>query len=397
MLTSALTETSGGYLAAGLKKLLDVATPLMTVAAQPAVSGDAMDLIVTLKHISGTSGYDRTTDSMEALGEKPNIGAKMNLVDELKNKVGATGYDRTTDSLEGIADKATSAPILGEDGKVLISTDAQDLSGSLDVNAKKLGGATPNNAAAAPTAASVADAVRDEVALKAVAPVAGSIGKLISDNLNAPVGSIPTNPLLANSTLLPASVIAAKSDLPAAAPSAASNADAIWNEVLAGHVGAGSTGKALADAGGNASVAISSIVAAAVSTGSMAVEAGYTLRQVITSTLASNLSGATKLWLAVKRSSGEEDATSLVYLEKTGGLTIVNGITYATIAHGSLTVTGSAGAWSITVYLDEVATALLFGKNIGCYAGLKALIGVDTVSVWEGMCSITDGIVRAVA
>jgi hypothetical protein len=35
----------------------------------------------------------------------------------------------------------------------------------------------------------------------------------ISTNLNAPVGSIPTNPLLANSNLLPATVIAAKTDV----------------------------------------------------------------------------------------------------------------------------------------------------------------------------------------
>lgn len=78
---------------------------------------------------------------------------------------------------------------LGTDFKSLISTDVQDLSTTLSVNAKLLNGATPND----PSAATVADAVRDEVALKAVSPIAGSIGKLISDNLNAPVGSIPTS------------------------------------------------------------------------------------------------------------------------------------------------------------------------------------------------------------
>jgi len=69
ILGSALSETSAGYLAAGLKKLLDVAAPLMTVATVPAVAGDAMDLVATLKHKTGAAGYDRTTDSMEALGE----------------------------------------------------------------------------------------------------------------------------------------------------------------------------------------------------------------------------------------------------------------------------------------------------------------------------------------
>ena len=33
-----------------------------------ARAGNAMDLIDALKHISGSSGYDRTTDSMEAVG-----------------------------------------------------------------------------------------------------------------------------------------------------------------------------------------------------------------------------------------------------------------------------------------------------------------------------------------
>jgi hypothetical protein len=41
----------------------------------------------------------------------------------------------------------TNSAIFGTDGKALISTDAQDVSGTLSVNAKKLNGATPNNLA----------------------------------------------------------------------------------------------------------------------------------------------------------------------------------------------------------------------------------------------------------
>jgi hypothetical protein len=42
----------------------------------------------------------------------------------------------------------------------------------------------------------------------------GSVGKLLKDDLNAAVGSIPTNPLLTNDARLPATVIAAKADVP---------------------------------------------------------------------------------------------------------------------------------------------------------------------------------------
>lgn len=76
----------------------------------PARAGAAMDLVDTLKHKAGTAGYDRTTDSLEALGEKPNAGAKMDLVDTLVHKSGATGYDRTTDSLEAVGDKVQNLP-----------------------------------------------------------------------------------------------------------------------------------------------------------------------------------------------------------------------------------------------------------------------------------------------
>jgi hypothetical protein len=71
----------------------------------------------------------------------------MDLIDSLKNKSGSSGYDRTTDSLEGLGDK-TSGGLLGADGKALISSDVQDLSDTLSVNAKKLNGVTPNNLAA---------------------------------------------------------------------------------------------------------------------------------------------------------------------------------------------------------------------------------------------------------
>ena len=162
-------------------KLLGGASPNNLAA------GAQMDLIDSLKNKSGSSGYDRTTDSLEGLGDKtsggllgadgkalissdaqdlsatlhvdakllnnaiPNnlaIGSKMDLNDDLKNIAGSSGYNRTTDSLEGLGNSQFVVPILGTDGKVVISADAQDLSGTLSVNAKKLNGATPENLSA---------------------------------------------------------------------------------------------------------------------------------------------------------------------------------------------------------------------------------------------------------
>jgi hypothetical protein len=74
----------------------------------------------------------------------------------------------------------------------------------------------------------------------------------------------------------------------------------------------------------------------------------------------------------------------------------VNGASYTTPTDGSLTVTGSSGAWVIAVFIDDPATTLL-NLNSNCIAGLKALIGGNTYSVWEGTASIINGPVKAVS
>jgi hypothetical protein len=65
-------------------------------------------------------------DVLKLNGATPNnlaAGAEMDLVDTLKNKVGSSGYDRTTDSMEALGEK--TSPVLGSDGKVMISANAQ--------------------------------------------------------------------------------------------------------------------------------------------------------------------------------------------------------------------------------------------------------------------------------
>jgi hypothetical protein len=87
----------------------------------------------------------------------------------------------------------------------------------------------------------------DSTTLDLDATIRAAVG-LASANLDTQIGDLPTNAELATSQ-------AAADDATLAAiaalnnPSAAAIADAVWDEAIAGHVGAGSTGEALSDAG----------------------------------------------------------------------------------------------------------------------------------------------------
>ena len=101
ILGSLLTETVPGYLTAGLKKLFDVATPVFTLASK----NQSADNDTKLTAIQ--------TDYARRTGDYAVAGAQMDLVDALKNKVGSSGYDRTTDSLEALGESG-SAPTVGQ-------------------------------------------------------------------------------------------------------------------------------------------------------------------------------------------------------------------------------------------------------------------------------------------
>lgn len=147
-------------------------------------------------------------------------------------------------------------------------------------------------------------------------------------------------------------------------------------------------------AGIDVTVAMSATTAAAVASGSLAIRTYHTFSQSITSTSTAALNTATKVWLAVKSRTSDADSASQVFIEAAGGLTVLAGAAYTTTAHGTLVVTGSSGAWVITLGMDEVATGLL---TAGSYvAEVKALVGANTVAVWDGTAVVSAGIVRAV-
>jgi hypothetical protein len=119
--TAVVTDINAKIGAKGGIPALDASTGLVLTGYGPAAipvakAGDAMDLVDTLKHKAGAAGYDRTTDSMEAVGDKVQnlpaspaaVGSAMDLIDTLKHVAGSSGYDRTTDSMEAVGSAAAS-------------------------------------------------------------------------------------------------------------------------------------------------------------------------------------------------------------------------------------------------------------------------------------------------
>ncbi len=93
-------------------------------------------------------------------------------------------------------------------------------------------------------------------ALTSALTTVGSIGKLLVDNINATISSrmatfVYTAPLDAAGTRAAVGLATANLDTQIdALPTAAESADAVWDELIAGHAISGSTGEALANAGG---------------------------------------------------------------------------------------------------------------------------------------------------
>jgi len=147
-----------------------------------------------------------------------------------------------------------------------------------------------------------------------------------------------------------------------------------------------------------ASLAVSVAEAEAASSGEVSLTSYHQLTQSITTTSAEAVGAADKVWFAIKDSVSEADASSLVFVEKTGGLTVVAKASYSTSSDGNLVVTGSSGDWTIAVTIKAAATALLH-----TYAGsakkaeLKAVIAGQPILLWSGDAEIFQGVIRALS
>jgi len=154
---------------------------------------------------------------------------------------------------------------------------------------------------------------------------------------------------------------------------------------------------------GDIYVAVSSVVARSVSTGSLSIETHHTFREAITSNTSLDLTSATKLWFAVKRELSFEDENSVIFIEKTEGLIIVDKEEYPNeeegreAEDGSIIISGSSGDWLISLFLDEKVTALLmdYDPYTICLAEVKAIIDGEAYNIWSGSCDINKGLIKS--
>lgn len=171
------------------------------------------------------------------------------------------------------------------------------------------------------------------------------------------------------STLATAASVAALND-----PTAAAIADAVWDEALAGHVDAGSTGKALNDVGGGEAVTAANIqawitaaltgtsnvtVVSVVSGSAITVYANDTWSFTVTdSSLA--LTGYEDLAFVVKVSDRHDDDDALLIIRKVTGLVRIAKAAPTSASNGSL-VAASATSFTVVVAISETATLQHFG------------------------------------
>jgi hypothetical protein len=168
-------------------------------------------------------------------------------------------------------------------------------------------------------------------------------------------------------------------------------ADGVWDELTAGHAVAGTTGKALSDAGAAGdpwAAATRTLTSTAAAT--LAAVTGSALAITRSATYEATLSGMTigatwkKIWLTLKEDTGLTDAKSTAQIVEsnpgavTDGMLYLNGAAASSAALGVLVVDQSAGTVAITI-TDE-ATATLTAPASGTY-DLKCLLAAGTTSI----------------
>jgi hypothetical protein len=145
-------------------------------------------------------------------------------------------------------------------------------------------------------------------------------------------------------------------------------------------------------------VAVTAANAATLAAGNVAFLSYAHTSQVITSTSTEDLSSATKVWFALKDSYQETDAQSLIFIEKTAGLTHVGKsaiVSPIVTTDGSLTVGGSSGAWTFTVVLKSEAAAYLADyAGSGKLGEVKATIGGLDIVIGTVTGAINSGVIR---
>lgn len=203
-------------------------------------------------------------------------------------------------------------------------------------------------------------------------------------------------------------------------PTAAAIADAVWDEALSGHAGAGSAGAALSGAGnagdpwgavlpgaypvGTAGYLLDYIrsqllttaadIASAVGAGNLSIQRGDTW----TANLAGlgSLAGRSKLWVTLKTNPAHADADAVIQVEEGAGLLYLNGAE-ATASDGSLLVTDAADG-DITLTVKASATAGLAPTAVNrLWYDVQMLTGTTVRTLAVGRATVVADVTRAIA
>lgn len=108
-----------------------------------------------------------------------------------------------------------------------------------------------------------------------------------------------------------------------------------------------------------------------------------------------DISGYTKIDFAVKEKTEDADASALIFIDGTSGLTYLNKAAAVTSAQGSITI-DNASAGNITIFVHEAAMATL-AKISGINYGVKGILTTGTDALAEGTINILGITPRAVS
>lgn len=199
-------------------------------------------------------------------------------------------------------------------------------------------------------------------------------------------------------------------------PTANEIADQVWDEVLAGHTTAGTTGEALDNAGGGNAVTAENIWEYPSRTITGATVSGAEIADVLDNDIITIrrgdsisisftglgvLTGYTSLWFTIANTKqrNEADSTSRIHIRKNAsdsgdGLLYLNSEPAANAALGEITI-DDASAGDITVTLDENASYLLVPVDNKPF-DIQMLKDGNISTLREGVANITADVTRAI-
>ena len=195
----------------------------------------------------------------------------------------------------------------------------------------------------------------------------------VADAIKAKTDNLPASPAAVGSamTLADDAITSAKFDESTAFPlkSAASIADAVWDEAISGHKAAGTTGKALSDAGAAGdpwSAPVRTLTQTAAQVAAVLSGSAITVTRGDTTTFSlldlGDITGYKEVWFTVKENpSSEADSSSVLLIKESAGLVYLNGAAVATpyaATDGDLTVDDDATG-DITITIEALATGAL--------------------------------------